>query len=246
MLETILIVPCYNEARRFQPPLFIDFVDRHPDCGFLLVNDGSRDQTRDLLQQVAAARPKSCFALSLERNQGKAEAVRQGMLAAREHKPAFAGFWDADLATPLDTVPEFIALLKQRPELRLVMGSRVRLLGRQVERRASRHYVGRCLATIISLILGLPVYDTQCGAKLFRCDHAWEQAFAEPFISRWLFDVEILARYQQAARKALLPPLERCIYESPLQTWHEIGQSHLGLKDGPRVLLALARIWWTY
>jgi len=246
VVETLLIIPCYNEARRFQPSNFIEFADQHPECGFILVDDGSRDQTRALLQQVAAARPNSCFALYLERNQGKAEAVRQGMLAAREHQPAFAGFWDADMATPLATAPEFIALLKQRPELRLVMGSRIQLLGRRIERSVMRHYAGRCVATLISLTLRLPVYDTQCGAKIFRCDPIWEQVFAQPFISSWLFDVEILARYEQAQHKGLLPPLENCVYEQPLAEWRDVGHSHLGWRDAPRQLWSLARIWWTY
>jgi len=246
VLETLLIVPCYNEARRFQAADFIAFADQHPECGFILVDDGSRDQTRMLLQQAAAARPKSCFAVCLERNQGKAEAVRQGMLAAREQKPAFAGFWDADLATPLELAPEFIALLKQRPALRLVIGSRIQLLGRRIKRKTTRHYVGRVVATLISLALRLPVYDTQCGAKLFRCDQVWEQVFAQPFVSRWLFDVEVLARYKQAQQKGLLPPLEECVYEQPLAEWRDVGGSKLGWRDGPRQLLSLARIWWTY
>jgi len=245
-VETLLIIPCYNEERRFQLASFVDFADQHPEFGLMLVDDGSRDQTRALLQRVAATRPQSCFALSLGRNQGKAEAVRQGMLAAREHKPTFAGFWDADLATPLDAAPCLLALLKQQPELRLVMGSRIKLLGRRIERRAARHYTGRGVATLISLVLRLPVYDTQCGAKIFRCDQVWERVFAKPFVSRWLFDVEILARYRQAQKEGLLPPLDKCIYEQPLASWCEVGESKLGWLDGPRVLLSLARIWWTY
>jgi len=246
VVETLLIVPCYNEERRFQLANFVDFVDQHPECGLMLVDDGSRDQTAAVLQRLAATRPNSCFAVSLKRNQGKAEAVRQGMLAARELKPAFAGFWDADLATPLEAAPGLIALLRQRPELRLVMGSRIRMLGRRIERKFTRHYIGRGMATLISLTLRLPVYDTQCGAKIFRCDQAWEQVFAQPFVSRWLFDVEILARYQQAHRKGLLPPLKDCIYEQPLAYWCDVGDSKLRWHDGPRALLALARIWWTY
>ena len=246
MIETLVVVPCYNEAARFAAASFISYLDQHPAHAFMLVDDGSRDRTRAVLEDVAHARPQACFVLALERNQGKAEAVRRGMLAAREHQPLFAGYWDADLATPLSLVPEFAALLRQQPNLRLIMGARVRLLGRQIKRRASRHYFGRCMATLISWMLQIPVYDTQCGAKLFRCDAAWEHAFAQPFISRWLFDVEILARYRQAVEKKLLPALNECLYELPLTAWHDVENSHLGLRDGPRVLAELARIWWTY
>ncbi len=246
MIQTLLVVPCYNEAARFKSAQFIAYLDQHPDDAFLLVDDGSKDGTKSVLEEVARARPQSCFVLPLPRNQGKAEAVRQGMLAAKAYKPLFAGYWDADLATPLEVAPDFAALLQNNPTLRLVLGARVKLLGRQIERRSSRHYLGRGMATLISLLLHLPVYDTQCGAKLFRCDSAWENAFAQPFISRWLFDVEILARYRLAAKQNLIPPLVTCAYESPLNAWKDVENSHLGLRDGPRVLAALARIWWTY
>ena len=246
MIETLIVVPCYNEAARFDGARFIAYLDAHPTHGFLLVDDGSRDQTRRVLEDAARARPQSCFVLPLSCNRGKAEAVRQGMLAARERGPLFAGYWDADLATPLEVISDFVALLKQRPDVRLVLGARVRLLGRRIERHAFRHYLGRGIATLISLLLRFSVYDTQCGAKLFRCDAVWEQAFAPPFVSRWLFDVELLARYRQAVQKKLLPPLPECVYELPLTEWRDVGQSHLGLRDAPRILASLARIWWTY
>ena len=161
---------------------------------FLFVNDGSTDRTRQLLEQLVADDPERFSLLDLDRNRGKAEAVRRGMIAAFERRPDFAGFWDADLATPLGEIPTFIEVFETRSEVDLVFAARVRLLGRSISRNPGRHYFGRVGATLISSSLGLAVYDTQCGAKLFRTEDAIAALFAEPFISRWIFDVEIIAR----------------------------------------------------
>lgn len=75
-------------------------------------------------------------------NSGKAEAVRQGMNYAFDQHLPYAGFWDADLATPLTAIAPFLDFLESRPELDMIFGVRVRLLGRQIERHASRHYIG--------------------------------------------------------------------------------------------------------
>jgi len=192
--RTCIVVPCYNEESRLRRDEFARFASEHPDVRFLFVDDGSRDGTRALLQDVAAADPDSFSLLALPANRGKAEAVRQGMNRAFDEGAAYAGYWDADLATPLDEIPRFVETLDAHPVLEVLFGSRVQLLGRMIDRRASRHYLGRVGATAISLTLGLAVYDTQCGAKLFRVSPDCKALFAEPFVSGWIFDVEIIAR----------------------------------------------------
>jgi hypothetical protein len=102
----------------------------------------------------------------------------------------------------------------------------VQLLGRSIERNYTRHYVGRVFATCASLSLGLPVYDTQCGAKLFRRTDALAAALATPFTSRWAFDVELLARLVRPQRGVAPIDISR-IREEPLLTWTDIPGSKL-------------------
>ena len=131
-----MVVPCFNEAARLPRPVFEAFADAHPGVSFVLVNDGSGDATGALLAEMAARRPDRFRVCDLGRNHGKAEAVRRGMLRALDQEPCFAGYWDADLSTPLDALPDFMRVLERRPELTVVFGARVRLLGRSVVRKS--------------------------------------------------------------------------------------------------------------
>src|SRR5262249_27231448 len=158
------------------------------------------DGTREKLEELRSLAPERVEVLALRANVGKAEAVRAGVLRALDRGAAYVGFWDADLATPLAVVNEFRARLAARCELELVMGARIALLGRRIARRALRHYAGRAFATGASLALALPVYDTQCGAKLWRVLPHTRELFERPFAGRWTFDVELLARRRELER----------------------------------------------
>ena len=137
-------------------------------------------------------------------------------------KGGFIGFWDADLATPLEAIHDLLQKLIDQPRLQMVFGSRVRLLGRHVHRKAIRHYLGRVFATVVSGILRLAIYDTQCGAKIFRVTPDLSQILSQPFITRWVFDVEILARFIALKNLHLL---HDSIYEFPLETWEDVAGS---------------------
>jgi hypothetical protein len=184
--------------------------------------------------------------LDLPRNSGKAEAVRQGMLKALTQDPAFVGYWDADLATPLDAIPQFMDVLSAKPELQLAIGSRVRLLGRSIDRRPTRHYLGRVFATAASLVLRLPVYDTQCGAKLIRVSPATRGLFAQPFRTNWVFDVELLARFLQSyPRKTGFSAVDS-IYEIPLIEWRDVEGSKVKARDFFKSFFELLAIYRAY
>jgi hypothetical protein len=106
------------------------------------------------------------------------------------------------------------------------MGSRVKRLGSSIDRQLWRHLTGRIFATFASVISRLPVYDSQCGAKLFR-RHAAAIVFREPFVTQWLFDVEILVRLRN--RYGLNTVLQ-AVNEVPLKTWIDVGGSKWRVK----------------
>ena len=238
----LLVVPCYNEAARFQADKFTEFLAGDTRVTFLFVNDGSSDGTLVTLQRFCDAHPGRASVLDVQPNGGKGEAVRRGLLHALSVAPgAFTGFWDADLATPLDALPEFLEVLSREPDIDLVFGARIRLLGRHVSRNPMRHYLGRVFATAVSLSLGLPIYDTQCGAKVFRPVPLLSRVLAEPFESRWIFDVEVLARFLAAWKRVGFRP-ENKIYELPLQTWVDVAGSKLRSTDFVRSFTDLLKI----
>ncbi len=241
-----VVVPCYNEERRLDPGALERFARAHPEICFVLVNDGSRDRTLSLLQALQQAEPERFIVVDLPRNRGKAEAVRAGMQRAFELGVTLCGYWDADLATPLQEVLRFAEVLRRTPSLLLVMGSRVQLLGRSIERRASRHYLGRVFATAASTLLGLRVYDTQCGAKLFRVGEETRVLFAEPFEVGWTFDVELIARLIRLQRQRGGRPAAELIYELPVEHWRDVGGSKVSALDFLLALGEVARIHHRY
>ena len=246
MPGTVVVVPCFNEAQRLQPDELRRAVDQHESLNLLLVNDGSTDGTGELLARVSESSAGRIEAMDLPRNVGKGEAVRVGVNRANEASASYVGYWDADLATPLADVAVFERILGDQPELFTVFGARVKLMGRHVRRNEARHYVGRVFATLVSMSLRAAVYDTQCGAKLFRSGALLRTVFEEPFTSRWVFDVEILARLNRLHRQGQAPPLTSLLYEHPLMRWVDISGSKVSIGDFPAAALDLLRIHFRY
>jgi glycosyltransferase involved in cell wall biosynthesis len=222
-----------------------DFARQTQTVELLFVDDGSRDDTLSLLQHLQSRNPTRCQVLQLKPNGGKAEAVRQGILQAIELKPDYIGFWDADLATPLADIEAFCSVLADKPHVELVMGTRLRLLGHKIERRPVRYWLGRVFATAASWTLSLRIFDTQCGAKMFRVTPGLAELFAQRFLTRWIFDVEILARMQQRRRHGQAS-LAEALYEFPLDAWREVGGSTLKSMDFLQAIFEMAKICWRY
>jgi glycosyltransferase involved in cell wall biosynthesis len=222
MPKVVVVVPCYNEERRLDADQVLTLL-HDPSVHLLFVDDGSRDGTRALLTSIAASHPERVAVLALEKNSGKAEAVRRGLLDGLERGATIVGYLDADLATPPEEMQRMLDEMR-RTGAKVVLGARVRLLGRAVERHAMRHYLGRVFATLASLVLRLNVYDTQCGAKLLSDGPALRFALESPFHSRWAFDVELFKRLLLAPVEAMRPEQ---FLETPLVVWRDKAGSKL-------------------
>ncbi len=237
---TVVTIPCYNESKRLKISKFQEFIESHDNINFIFVNDGSRDNTLSEVERLRDQYQERIKVIDFKKNKGKAEAVRQGILLSLESNPDIVGFWDADLATPLSEILNLLSVYEQRPEMKWVFGARVKLLGRQIKRNEIRHYFGRVFATFASIILKLPVYDTQCGAKLFRNDSLLKQLLQDKFKSKWIFDVEIIARLIRAS--GFDAPRD-IIFEYPLHKWENVPDSKLKYSDFIIAAHDLFRIW---
>jgi dolichyl-phosphate beta-glucosyltransferase len=240
MQEVCIVIPCYNEEQRLPGDDLLSFLEAEPSITLCVVNDGSTDGTLAALERLRQRCPERIVVCNLAHNRGKAEAVRAGVqhVASTGTWP-FIGYWDADLSTPLSESSRLLAALKEAPDCWLALGSRVKRLGSNIERQASRHILGRVFATCASSILGFPVYDSQCGAKLFRAATVGV-FFEEPFLTRWLFDLEMLVRL----RNQCGPRAVDMAREVPLQQWREVRGSKLKLRDMfrvPRELMMIRR-----
>lgn len=241
--DLALVVPCYNEAARLDPDAFLQFLKTHPGVHLVMVDDGSEDDTAGVIERMRATAPAEVTTVRHSQRRGKGEAVRAGILAGIKQDARLVGFFDADLATPLAAIDDFLTVLRLRPQLEFVLGSRVMLMGRDVRRKASRHYLGRVFATAVSHALDLPVYDTQCGAKILRVNAATASIFATPFRSRWVFDVELIARYLRLPVAGGEPARRDRLYELVLPSWHDRAGSKLRWHDFVRAMLDVALIW---
>lgn len=227
--RVVVVIPCFNEARR----LDLRALDELRAGGVepLIVDDGSTDTTAALVEAAGHRVLRRSWG-------GKGEAVRAGLRQAIDDGAAVSGWLDADFATSPAEWLRLLDVLRTRDDVTMVLGSRVAHLGATIERNPARHYLGRVFATAASMTLGVPVYDTQCGAKVLRVNDAVRAVVDRPFTTTWAFDVEFLQRLLQSGvgPEALL--------EVPLRAWRDVDGGRLrpaGMVKGAIELARLAR-----
>ena len=244
-MKTAIIIPCYNEANRINKVAFENFINDSENYHLCFVNDGSKDETLDVLKQIQQTNHDKVTVIDMKRNSGKAAAVRAGAryLYNREDIEN-VGFIDADLSTDFE---DFIALddsLKRNTTLKMVFGSRAKDNGGDgIKKDPMRALFSKIIKMCVFLILGLPIEDTQCGAKVFRKDLI-PVIYATNFLSKWLFDVEMFIRLKKhmGGKDAVM----QVIQEQALNRWVHVEDSKLGLKDSLEIPVRLLVIWFNY
>lgn len=233
-LNFAIVVPCYNEGKRFNLDYWNCIIENTPNIDWLFVDDGSTDNTIKVISDLLP-RPNINL-LKLNLNKGKSEAIRLGMLwfysnmenSDFENNPLAIGFIDCDGAFELSDILKFVQICKakfssesQTPNFQAIISSRVKLSGREIIRDSLRHYIGRIVVTFICRSWESAPYDTQSGFKLFFSSPKLFTVLNEPFKTSWFFDIEIIIRIRSIG----IENFE--VWEEPLNSWKEIGQSKI-------------------
>ncbi|MEK9604465.1 MAG: glycosyltransferase [Flavobacteriaceae bacterium] len=230
--ELAIVIPCYNEANRLPLFQFRDFLPSNLSVDILFVNDGSKDKTKGVLSDLRDQFPDQIEVLNLVKNKGKSHAVYEGVCKVLEkNRYQKVAYLDADLATSLEECLRLSQFVKDG--IVLAFGSRILKLDNQIKRKWYRFFLGRLVATAISRALRLSIYDSQCGCKIFDIPTA-KKVFDQPFISKWLFDVEIFFRMIDLfGRKEI----QNHLIEVPLKAWVDTPDSRVNP-------LYFFKLWW--
>ena len=232
MLTYSFVILAYNESVRIRPTLdeLLRFTqEQNWDAEILVVNDGSRDDTAQIVREYGRLHPQVLL-VENPGNRGKGYSVRNGMLHARGD---ICLFTDADLSSPMTEAQKLFDSIDRGADI--AIGSRWLRAELQTERQPLyRQVFGRIFNLVLRVILGLHFADTQCGFKAFRRDAA-QRIFPLQRIERWGFDPEILFLARRAGLK---------VEEVPVLWAHSEGTRLHPFRDGLRMFLEVLRIRW--
>ncbi|MCG8733681.1 glycosyltransferase [Tenacibaculum finnmarkense] len=237
-----VVIPCYNEEKRLLSKEFTDFIDKNSGYHLCFVNDGSKDKTLEVLNDLRKGREEFITVYNCEKNGGKAEAVRQGMLyLSKQDDLDYIGFLDADLSTDLSDFDDLVSTI-ENSDYKIVSGSRISRMGANINKESAREIISLSINFIIRKILSMDFKDTQCGAKIFKKD-VIEISFGEKFVTQWIFDVEI---FRRITLHFGLKKAKKILCEQPLKRWVHADGSKLSMKDSVKIIGQLGQIAWSY
>ncbi len=208
----VLVIPCLNESTRIGRFLADIAASGNAEEHVLLQvgEDGSspaeKGRRAAILRTHSESNSSILPPLMLPHNLGKGGAVYAGWDAHPEAE--WLGFADADGSCSAKECLRLIAMPRTRhPHSEAYIGSRVKMLGRAVDRRFDRHIVGRVFATLVSNLLHIEAYDTQCGLKLVT-SRAWRSIRPLLSIQRFAFDVQLILALLDAGYKVEEVPVD--------------------------------------
>ncbi len=234
-----VVIPCYNEVERLSDDIFTHFTNKNLGYHLCFVNDGSTDNTLQVLNKLQETNKDHISVYDCAKNGGKAEAVRQGMLYLTNDTDLnldYIGFLDADLSTDFNDFDNLVNTIEMN-DYKIVSGSRIDRMGANIARQSSRQLISLIINYIIQKILGMKFKDTQCGAKIIDKELI-PILFNDKFITRWLFDVEMFLRL----KKHYGEKANKMICEQPLRRWVHVDGSKLSMKDSLSIALQLRKI----
>jgi dolichyl-phosphate beta-glucosyltransferase len=227
-----IVIPAYNEGARI--PATLDSViscvrSRGWNAEILVVNDGSSDNTAQVVLEIAKSAPELRL-IQNPGNRGKGYSVRSGILQAQGE---IVMFTDADLSSPIEEAERLFAAIAAGADI--AIGSRWLESSRQTHRQPLyRQVFGRCFNAVTRAIMQLPFADTQCGFKAFT-RHAAQTVFQLQTIERWGFDPEILFIALKRGFR---------VVEVPVSWAHDERTRMSYLRDGITMLEELVRVRW--
>ena len=228
-----IVIPAFNERARIIATLesVVTCVrEKHWDAEVIVVNDGSTDETRDLVRDFIRQAPEVRL-MENPSNRGKGYSVRNGLVHAHGE---IVMFTDADLSAPIDEAERLFAAIEQEGA-DLAIGSRWLATSRQTHRQPLyRQFFGRCFNALTRAVMHLPYADTQCGFKAFTREAA-QTVFQLQTIERWGFDPEILFIAGKRHYK---------VREVPVSWAHDARSRISYLRDGLQMLKELAIVRW--
>jgi len=238
--KRFLIVPCFNEANRLAPAEYWQQIEDY--CVILVfVNDASTDSTAATIHSMNL---KSQRTITIENNLGKANAIREGFLRIVrsmdiEYNESYIGFVDADMAFSAQDIKRMFDLAEEGQH-EAVFASRVKLSGRNINRKRIRHIVGRGIMAFLSCSGFVIPYDSQAGLKVFRCTPKLMKCLEDQFETRWFFELELLLRFTRNFRGFL------DVWEEPLLFWNETKGSKLFTMSSVSILFQLVSLFFQF
>ncbi|SRR5579871_879807 len=227
-----IVIPAYNESARLGKTLerVLAYIhERKWDAELIVVNDGSTDNTTEIVLSFAA-KDTAVRLVENPGNRGKGYSVRNGMLHARGRVVLFS---DADLSSPIEEAPKLLEALDAGADV--AIGSRWLRAEMQTQRQPlHRQLFGRIFNLLLRTTLGLQFKDTQCGFKAFK-QNAVQAIFPLQKIERWGFDPEVLFLARKFGFK---------VQEVPVRWGHSGGTRIHPVVDGSRMFLEMLHIRW--